>query len=130
MKIKGLAIAVLIVFGIAFSVQTFAQTSRTVSIRIGREKPIAGGVRVRFLEVTEDSRCPRGVNCIQAGTAKIRVRVAKGSRADTIELDTNAAGTPFAGYRFKLTGLSPEPQANAGIGRKFSVATILITKAR
>ncbi len=33
------------------------------------------GHTVRFVEVVEDSRCPEGVTCIQAGRAQIRVEV-------------------------------------------------------
>ena len=39
-------------------------------VRIGKS-----GVRLRFAELLEDSRCPRGVQCIQAGRVRARLQV-------------------------------------------------------
>lgn len=69
---------------------------------------------VEFVEVVEDSRCPRGVLCTWAGQALILVRVS-GSSGDqelTLQLGPrdSVAGV-YDGYLFELTALEPYPQA-------------------
>jgi hypothetical protein len=40
------------------------------------EKIVADSVAITLLEIVEDSRCPQGVQCIQAGTVRVRGDVA------------------------------------------------------
>ncbi|MFT5891354.1 MAG: hypothetical protein ACI9Y7_001455, partial [Dokdonia sp.] len=50
-------------------------------------------IKVTFLEVLEDSRCPKGVSCVWAGQAKIKVRIKeKGLAPVEKELIFNASG--------------------------------------
>jgi hypothetical protein len=44
------------------------------SARLGQRGAI-GGVAVTPLRIEEDSRCPTGVQCIQAGTVRLAVRI-------------------------------------------------------
>lgn len=52
------------------------------------------GVTLKPLVVTEDSRCPSNVQCIQAGTVRVRVRV--GSDIDTESEKVFTLGTPMS----------------------------------
>lgn len=103
------------------------QPSKSVAVKVNHEKSIARtGMRVKFVEMVEDSRCPKDVECIWAGNAKIKVRVSKNGRSKIIELNTGIENkdAQFAGYEFKLTGLTPEPRSNIRINRSGYVATI------
>jgi hypothetical protein len=68
------------------------------------------GVRLRFAELLEDSRCPRGVQCIQAGRVRARLDVmpARGER-ESVELgsDASASRARAAGLALELLGVEP-----------------------
>lgn len=72
-------------------------------------------LRVTFLAVEEDSRCPEDVACIQAGNARVRLRArnSKGARV-TFVLNTNASPREykFGRYVIALKDLRPLPSAS------------------
>jgi hypothetical protein len=73
--------------------------------------------RARFVGVVEDSRCPAGVECIQAGRARVRLEVVRGGDTPvSIELatdpDRNLASA--GGVTWELQGVSPSPVAGEG----------------
>lgn len=110
----------------------FARHHQTINVKINNEAAANGGLKVKFAELVEDSRCPTDTNCIWAGNAKIKIRVSRNGKSQVLELNTTESGaTPkFAGYSFKLTGLTPEPRSNIRINRNGYVATIVISKAK
>ena len=111
----------------------FAQPGRSVSVQVNTEKKLSNtGIRVKFLEMVEDSRCPRDTNCIWAGNAKIKVKVSKGGRTQVMELNTNMPNqdNKFAGYEFSVGKLTPEPRSNIRINRNGYVATIKLTPTK
>jgi hypothetical protein len=57
-----------------------ASAAAAFTARLG-ETANLGGRTITALSVLEDSRCPADVMCIQAGTAKILVRVQRGRKA-------------------------------------------------
>lgn len=71
----------------------------------------ADGFAVRFTGVTEDSRCPREVNCAWEGDATVTVEItAPGASPVARELHTNrrfAAATAAGGRTVRLLGLAP-----------------------
>ena len=75
--------------------------------------------RARFVELIEDSRCPRDVQCIQAGRARVRLSVQRGNAAPvSIELSTDADGSTRSagGVTWELQAVDPYPAA--GIARR------------
>jgi hypothetical protein len=50
---------------------TIHPLNEPVSIVFARSADFAGGLRVAFTSLISDSRCPRGVTCIQAGEAVV-----------------------------------------------------------
>ncbi|MDD4859637.1 MAG: hypothetical protein PHR56_05465 [Dehalococcoidales bacterium] len=50
------------------------------------------GLRIKFLEVTEDSRCPQGVTCIWAGQVSCLVEVGDTKKTEQLKL-TQTGGT-------------------------------------
>lgn len=130
MKLLIASILVLIGFG-SFSAVS-AKQGDVVSVKINTEARANGGVRVRFVELIEDSRCPVDTNCIWAGNAKIKVRVTRNGRSRVIELNTMPEGGDpvYAGYKFRLVDLDPKLRTNVRINRNGYVAKIEITKTR
>ncbi|HEX8338883.1 MAG TPA: DUF4214 domain-containing protein, partial [Pyrinomonadaceae bacterium] len=76
-------------------------------------------LRVRILDVGPDSRCPRGVQCVHAGSISILLEAVKpGGELDRFTLSIpgqaprpHPANTPVStlGYTFRLLQADPEP---------------------
>ena len=80
------------------------------------ETIVARDVILKFVEVLEDSRCPKDVDCVWAGQARVHVTVS-GDRITTKKLDLivaekdkNILGV-FDGYKFNVVGLTPYPSS-------------------
>ena len=113
--------------------QVEAKTNQTVAVKINNQKTVAKTrLTIKFDSLIEDSRCPKGTQCIQAGNARIRITVSKGGKSDMLELGTNLnpRATVFAGYEIKFTGLTPYPANNIRIDRNGYVATFVVSKNR
>jgi hypothetical protein len=63
-----------------------------------------GDVRVKPLEVVEDSRCPPDVSCVWAGRVRLRVAV---SGAGEPVMEINQPVTVAGGQRLTLVGVAP-----------------------
>jgi hypothetical protein len=87
----------------------------------------AEGLRIEFLEIVEESRCPLDVTCIQAGRAMVRVAVGDEQAVATLE----ARGMPYlpgetvGAYAVALIALDPYP--NLQDGEPATSATLLVT---
>ncbi len=73
---------------------------------IGETADLGGGLRVRPLEVLEDSRCPQNARCVWAGRLRLRVSV-EGAGEHEITLDETGVTTPRGS--FTLAAVSPGP---------------------
>ena len=68
-------------------------------------------VRIEFVRVSGDSRCPADAVCIQGGDALVHIRAGAGNMAD-YELhtgDQSRAAVTHDGYRVELVNLQPYP---------------------
>lgn len=84
-----------------------------------------------FMEVVSDSRCPKGVDCIRAGEATVRLVLADGSER-TVEI--NADGKSRASFAVpdgsvEILGLDPYPQARVKIDPAGYRLKVRVTKA-
>jgi hypothetical protein len=69
-------------------------------------------LRLQFLQVTGDSRCPADAFCIQGGDATVHVRVSGGGTLRTLELhtgDASRAAATHGDHRITLVDLQPYP---------------------
>lgn len=85
-------------------------------LHIGQEAVFGDeGLRVTFIDVSEDSRCPAATNCVVTGLAKVRVDVVAGERplgTHEFVLDQRAVGGSAQGigqYVFSMRELNPYP---------------------
>ena len=87
--------------------------SQTVVVRIGEEGMAQGGLKITFLDVENDSRCPKYVDCFHSGSATIRVSL--NYKAE----NTNAHFTVLGGsFSDKPRDYSDEEIASFELGRK------------
>jgi hypothetical protein len=92
--------------------ETSAKTQGSVKVFLGKTTSVdRGRVKVKFLSVVEDSRCPVNATCVWAGNAKIKISVSRG-KSDPIELELNTLTEPrkqiLYGYEFVLKDLEPQ----------------------
>ncbi|MGB7210886.1 MAG: hypothetical protein WBD27_19685 [Pyrinomonadaceae bacterium] len=103
-----------------------------VKLRVAQEKTAPGtAIKIKFMKVVEDSRCPEGVNCIWAGVARVKIQLRKtGKTAKEFELNTNQTdkSITFEGHTIKLAALTPYPKANMSYRADSYSATLTITK--
>jgi hypothetical protein len=87
---------------------------QTVELGVGDEVAIPGTVlRVPFLGVEEDSRCPVDVTCVWEGNAAVELGLTASSGPTHLHV-LNTALEPkavdFNGVRVTLVGVAPQPR--------------------
>ncbi len=105
-------------------------------LSVGQEMLTADGkLKIKFVSVPEDSRCPKGVNCIWAGNARIVLQVSQtGGKFVMLELNTNpreasdAAEGAFGLYQLKLVEVAPYPVDGQTIAPRSYAATLVVSK--
>jgi hypothetical protein len=109
-----------------------AKRADDVEVQINKQVTAADGLKIAFVELVEDSRCPTDVDCIWAGNAKIKVRVTKNGRSKLLllEMVTKGMAPNFGNYRLKLKDLTPKLRSNVRINRNAYVARIGVTKIK
>ncbi|MCZ6595281.1 MAG: hypothetical protein O6943_10275 [Bacteroidetes bacterium] len=117
---------------VAFSQERIpASPQIVIKIALG-ETVTAGNVILKFVEVLEDSRCPKDVVCIWEGRAKVKV-VISGESISLKELELTVGEknknilVVFNGFTFKAVGLTPYP--SSGITGKPSY-TLMVLKEK
>lgn len=86
-----------------------------VAVGLNQTADLGGGLRVRPLEVLEDSRCPQNARCVWAGRLRLRVNV-EGVGDREIADDAGALQTPRGS--FELVAVSPGPWTDWPEGAK------------
>ena len=94
-------------------------TPREVTLRHGEERTVEGTIlRLSFVRVVEDSRCPIDAICIWMGNGMAEVGIAAGT-GPAFPLRLNTSMEPLSadwnGVRVTLLELSPEPRASETI---------------
>jgi len=98
----------------------FPSTPPGVPARLGEEVALAPGqtaevegerLAVAFLRVAEDSRCPRDVQCVRAGEAKVELELRVDDRVEGVVLATpiEPRSAALGPYRVHLLRLEPLP---------------------
>lgn len=87
------------------------------SLRVGEAcKLDKANVLIKFVEVNLDSRCPRGVNCIQAGEARVTISINGEPQRITIDTDSKTtARARIPGGTVEVLSLDPYPQAEVRV---------------
>ena len=109
-----------------------APLNQEFTMKVGEDVVFKGeDLEIRFLSVVEDSRCPKGEQCITEGKAKIELQLKRSQKQPvTMELNTSS-GTQKAnydGYEVKIIGLEPYPKMGGSIKPADYVLTVLVSK--
>ncbi len=102
------------------SVTAFEPNGSSGTVSPGALRAVLGqkvsGLNVTLtpLEVTEDSRCPAGVQCVWAGTVKVRTKIESGLGESTMILELGKPITTEA-EEITLKEATPEPEAGVKI---------------
>ena len=129
MKTK-LLVALIITFVFGSFQMIAAEPNQQFKLQVNKQKVITKDkLKITFVSVLEDSRCPIGVNCIWAGNARLQLKISQAKGASkTFELNTNLQPQvfKFEGYEIKLVDLTPTPKANIRINHNGYTATVSV----
>jgi hypothetical protein len=104
-------------------------TSNTVKASLGKEFTLAIGqsatissenLKIEFLDVTADSRCPKDVECFWAGEVTCLLDITTNGSAEQVELTQpggSDAGQIVGDYAYKFT-VEPYPVSTRQIEKK------------
>ena len=109
-----------------------AQKPETLVVKRGQQRSAVNGeVIIKFVSVIEDSRCPKDVNCVWAGNAKIEVLITDkngGSKKAVMNTTTGQLGDQYNGWAIYLTSLTPAPKSGKTIKQRHYFATFNVTR--
>jgi hypothetical protein len=107
------------------------QLNQQFTLAPGQSAAVEGTpLRIEFLQVSGDSRCPADALCIQRGDAVVRLRASASTTAD-YELhtsDDDRALVTHAGYRIGLAQLQPYPFSSRVIDPDAYRATLAVSR--
>ena len=96
--------------------------SKVLEVKYGETVDVPGEQLKVTFTAAGDSRCPKDVQCITAGEAKVTLGVEKDGVSENIELiakglcyeedGTCGSEATALGYRFRLYSLNPYPEQN------------------
>ena len=102
------------------------------TLRPGKKVALRGTkLKIRFVSVLEDSRCPKGVQCVWQGNAKASLELSGINRKPLI-MRLNTGIDPkeqqYSGYTVRLVKLTPEPKNGEKINAREYEATLVVLK--
>lgn len=112
---KRLLIIATLIFGLnAISAQNYISYLTEISFKASFQHE---DLRIEFIEVTSDSRCPKSVTCVRSGEAKIKVAIYRSDKLVEIkELIFEASGLVdhdanllFSNADYRILGVSLYP---------------------
>jgi len=102
---------------------------RSFDLRAGSSASLQDGLKITFIRVQSDSRCPMDAVCIWAGDAIVKVALSQsgGSQAER-DLHTGTTGSQAAylSYAITLVTLAPYPRSDRPIRPDDYVATLVV----
>lgn len=113
-----------------------AELGKQFQLKVSQTALISGeGIEIKFLKVTEDSRCPSDVVCIWAGQVAVMVNVRNDNQNFGDLTLINSAGNKelavknFDGFHLELIEVKPYPISTSKIDPSDYVITLIVTKS-
>lgn len=82
---------------------------------------------IKLAEVTQDSRCPEGVNCMRAGEVIFNLQTKDGMKTVTKE-PKREAEMMLDGYKMTVKSVSPYPKNGVQMDRTSYVVRMMLSK--
>jgi len=116
---------------LAFSAMTIsAQTN--VILKPGQQRTVSG-LKIKFISVEEDSRCPENARCVWAGNARVKIQVTSkrlGTRVFEMNTFSGPRGNQLDGYAINLESLTPGRKTSDPIRPSSYRATISVSRLK
>ena len=96
--------------GVTGSVATSIQvaTGSEFELSVGQEARVQGtSLRIRFDGVSQDSRCPQGVQCVWAGNAVVNLRITSANTSLTLNTGLEPKTAGLNSFTLVLVDLKP-----------------------
>jgi len=117
---------------------TYSNLGETFDLPINESVTIKSeNLKITFANIA-DSRCPTGVNCIQAGKAKVTLQLTKDEKEESLELESKGlcesddgscgSGGSAHGYTVKLINVYPYPSEPKGGEEQTTYAKLAVSK--
>ena len=140
MNILYLIFGITCVVGLVITPCAFGDTNSSQKIvqfqlKVNQTSFEPNNIDVKFLNVTEDSRCPTGVTCIWQGKSTIIVNVIKndqnlGNSSLTSGLGSNNATITIpGGYILQVIQVEPYPKSGTSIPISDYIVTFALSKS-
>jgi hypothetical protein len=111
-----------------------AWVGKEFKLKVGEEVILLKeNLRIKFISVPEDSRCPLNVDCFWSGNAKIVLEYRKDSNPsvpDTLNTHIQPHKSKYLNYIIILKNLEPYPVEPEQIPQEEYTATILVKKIK
>ena len=133
MRLHGIiGISLLALLSLGSNCRLDLSPTRSVNFLVAPGQTVrAQDLRVQFLEVVSDTRCPANVTCVSAGDAVVAFELRIDSASSEVELhvvDPGKRSALFQGYIVELTALAPYPIAGQTIDPDDYRATVNIRR--
>ncbi|UCE12408.1 MAG: hypothetical protein JSV04_09435 [Candidatus Heimdallarchaeota archaeon] len=109
----------------------FAEIGTEISLYIGESVAIKDhGIKLKFLDVLDDSRCPSDVQCIWEGTVSLMINIQSDSEdlGNFILNSSNLHKASFMGYYVQFKELEPYPISTEIIPKASYYATFIVNE--
>ena len=127
---KTILIALITICTLAIS--AVAQTTERLTLPPGKQVTSKKSkLKIKLVEVSEDSRCPTGAQCVWAGRAIIKLSVTSprmGTKVIEIDTSKGPQGDQFDGWAISLDSLTPHPNAATALDPKSYRAKVTVTR--
>lgn len=118
-KVLIFAVFVIVILGVAFlwfipkaSLPTSSVSEKNgvvseAALAVGETKLI-NGVQLTLNKIVNDSRCPIGVQCIQAGWVTANITLANAANQETVDIRSGTAPKAFNSFMISIIKIAPE----------------------
>lgn len=108
-----------------------AALNKEIQITLKQEITIKSEqLKISFIAIKEDSRCPEGAGCVWAGNAKVAIKLSRADKEATMDLNSNLEPrkSAFLDYEIEFVDLVPHPVINKSNDNEVAKVTIKVVK--
>lgn len=91
-----------------------SSVSGDLSLGIGSKGSLSG-LNITLNKITDDSRCPKDVNCVWAGKVDVEVKLSILNKTEVKTVSSNGSGLVFENYRISIASVSPSKESQKNI---------------